>query len=372
MNEKKYERAAYLAHLLICIGGGAVLFYVFVRFGLNIVLPFGIGWAVALMISPVAKRLAGKRGRGERLWSAVLLIALLSLLIFLIIIASNRLFREARQLLLRLSAGEFSEIPEKIGNFIKDLTDVFPSLGSEEGFFGFSDEIVTNLVSSAVSSLTNVLTGFLSSAVRSIPSFLLFVMVTVISSFYFCLDVSVFHGFLRKLLPPKLSEALPQMKRNVLCVAGKYFRAYVLILLMTFCQLFIGFGIMRLSYSFLLALVISFVDILPVLGVGSVLLPWAAFSFLSGQWNVGAGLLVIYGCVTVVRQIAEPKIVGGSIGLHPLATLVAMYAGLKLVGMAGLIFGPVAAIIVKSCLDVRSKNKKQEKIQNLQKSNRNI
>ena len=114
---------------------------------------------------------------------------------------------------------------------------------------------------------------------------------------------------------------------------------------------------MRVSYSFLLALVISFVDILPVLGVGSVLVPWAVFSFVSGRWNFGIGLLIIYGCVTVVRQIAEPKIVGGSIGLHPLATLVSMYAGLKLLGVTGLLIGPVTAIIVKSLFDVTQKGK---------------
>ena len=346
-----------MAHLLICIGGGAVLLYVFLRFGLKVILPFAIGWAVALLISPVAKKLAGKSGRGERVWSVILLLALLSLIIFLIVVASNRLFREARQLLVRLGAGEFSDITEKIGEMIKKLTERFPGASGEGGFFDFSEEIITNVVSSAVSGISSILTGILSSTVRGIPSFLLFVFVTVISSFYFCFDISVFHGFVRKILPTKMAAALPDAKKRVLGVAGRYFRAYVLILLMTFCQLFLGFGIMRVSYSFLLALVISFVDILPVLGVGSVLVPWAVFSFVSGRWNFGIGLLIIYGCVTVVRQIAEPKIVGGSIGLHPLATLVSMYAGLKLLGVTGLLIGPVTAIIVKSLFDVTQKGK---------------
>ena len=357
MNEKKYERAGYFAHLLICIGGTAVLFYVFLRFGVKVILPFAIGWAVALFISPVAKKLAGTSERGERIWSVVLLVALLSLLIFLIVMASNRLFLEARQLLLRLSDGEFSDISQRIKEFLKSLTDRLPDSVDEGGFFDFSEEIITNLVSSALSGVTNVLTGILSSAVLGLPSFLLFVFVTVISSFYFCFDISVFHGFVRRILPPKMSAALPEAKRRVMSVAGRYFRAYVLILFITFCQLFLGFGIMRVSYSFLLALVISFVDILPVLGVGSVLIPWAVFSFVSGRWHFGIGLLIIYGCVTVVRQIAEPKIVGGSIGLHPLATLASMYAGLKLLGVAGLIIGPVAAIVAKSCLDLAQKGK---------------
>ena len=334
-----------------------MLLYVFLRFGLKVILPFAIGWAVALLISPVAKKLAGKSGRGERVWSVILLLALLSLIIFLIVVASNRLFREARQLLVRLGEGEFSDITEKIGEMIKKLTERFPGASGEGGFFDFSEEIITDVVSSAVAGISSILTGILSSTVRGIPSFLLFVFVTVISSFYFCFDISVFHGFVRKALPHKMAAALPDAKKRVLGVVGRYFRAYVLILLITFCQLFLGFGIMRVSYSFLLALVISFVDILPVLGVGSVLIPWAVFSFVLGRWNFGIGLLIIYGCVTVVRQIAEPKIVGGSIGLHPLATLVSMYAGLKLLGVTGLLIGPVTAIIVKSLFDVTQKGK---------------
>ncbi len=357
MNDKKYQRAAYLAHLLICIGGGAVLFYVFLRFGLKIILPFIIGWSVALLISPVAKRMAGKSERGERIWSAVLLVLLLSLLILLISLGTSRLFREAQQLLIRLSSGDLADIPERLGSFIRSFTSRLPKLGSSDGLLGFSDEIVTDLLSTAISRITSVLTGFLSSTVRGIPSFLLFITVTVISSFYFCLDMTAFHGFLRRVLPSRITASFPEMKHRVLGVVGKYLKAYAMILVLTFCQLFVGFGIMGISYSFLLALIISFVDILPVLGVGSVLIPWALFSFASGTGGRGVGLLILYGTVTVVRQIAEPRIVGDSIGLPPLATLISMYAGLKLVGVPGLILGPVSAIVIKSCIEVWMKGR---------------
>jgi predicted PurR-regulated permease PerM len=103
-------------------------------------------------------------------------------------------------------------------------------------------------------------------------------------------------------------------------------------------------------YAFLVAFIISLLDLLPALGAIAVLAPWSALSFASGNVRVGAGLLILAGVVTLTRQIAEPKIVGKSLGLHPLVALFAMYAGLKLFGAAGLVLGPCAAIVVRSAL----------------------
>jgi predicted PurR-regulated permease PerM len=103
-------------------------------------------------------------------------------------------------------------------------------------------------------------------------------------------------------------------------------------------------------YAFLVAFIISLLDLLPALGAIAVLAPWSALSFASGNVRVGAGLLILAGVVTLTRQIAEPKIVGKSLGLHPLVALFAMYAGLKLFGAAGLVLGPCAAIVVRTAL----------------------
>ena len=96
------------------------------------------------------------------------------------------------------------------------------------------------------------------------------------------------------------------------------------------------------------ALIISFVDVLPVLGVGSVLVPWAVILLIGGHKGVGIGLLVMFAIIYLVRQYAEPKIVSTQMDVHPLITLIAMYAGLKLAGLLGLIFAPLIAFVVKT------------------------
>ena len=99
-----------------------------------------------------------------------------------------------------------------------------------------------------------------------------------------------------------------------------------------------------------MAFIIAGLDFLPIIGAGAVLLPWALLSFAGGDLRFGLGLLIIYGVVTIARQISEARLIGGSLGIHPLATLFAMYAGLKLFGFFGMLMGPVAALAAREYL----------------------
>lgn len=103
-----------------------------------------------------------------------------------------------------------------------------------------------------------------------------------------------------------------------------------------------------MDYAFLLAAVIAVIDILPVLGVGTVLIPWATIAFIERNMRLGFGLLILYGVIVIVRQFAEPKIVGGTLGIHPLLTLAAMYLGFRLFGVAGMIIGPILALLARA------------------------
>jgi len=94
-------------------------------------------------------------------------------------------------------------------------------------------------------------------------------------------------------------------------------------------------------------------DIIPVLGPGTLIIPWAVWSFVVGDIGFGIGLLVIYIIVSVTRYILEPKIVGDRVGLHPLAALAAIFIGMKLFGLVGLILGPITLAVVLAMLKAR-------------------
>jgi sporulation integral membrane protein YtvI len=152
-------------------------------------------------------------------------------------------------------------------------------------------------------------------------------------------------------IPERPAGILRDIKRYLGVVILQFVRSYAIILLVTFSELAIGFAILGVKNVFLLALLISLFDILPVVGLGAVLLPWAAISLVTGNTALGIGLVVMYVVILVVRNIIEPKIVGDRVGLHPLLTLVCMFVGAKLFGVIGLFGLPVAVAILKALND---------------------
>ena len=120
----------------------------------------------------------------------------------------------------------------------------------------------------------------------------------------------------------------------------------MLIMGMTFLELFIGFSVLGVKYSFLAAIAGAMIDILPIFGVGTLLVPWAVLMLLTGNQFMGVGLLVLWAVISVVRQFAEPKIVGKQVGLHPLLTLLCMWLGLKLFGGIGMFILPISLLII--------------------------
>ena len=131
----------------------------------------------------------------------------------------------------------------------------------------------------------------------------------------------------------------------------------MILFLLTLAEIFIGLSVLKVKYSFLLSLFIALIDILPILGVGSVLIPWAIFEILTKNMRMGLGLLILYGVVLIIRQIIEPKLISKGIGIHPLAAVVSIYAGLRLFGIVGMILGPFAALLIKNLIESASVSK---------------
>ena len=127
-------------------------------------------------------------------------------------------------------------------------------------------------------------------------------------------------------------------------------------MVLTFFEVFVGLSIIGVDYAFLMALIIAFLDILPVFGVGTVLIPWSIIAFLTHDFGKGVGLIILWAIVTIIRQVAEPKIVGGSIGLHPIVTLIGMYVGFRLFGILGTFLAPAAIIAVRAYFGNRAIN----------------
>jgi sporulation integral membrane protein YtvI len=167
--------------------------------------------------------------------------------------------------------------------------------------------------------------------------------VTLISAFSFCTDTGSLLQSAVGLLPSRWQEKLPVLRERLRSVGRRYLRAYLVLFSVTFSLLLIGFFLLRADYAFLLALLVTVIDFLPLLGVGCVLLPWGLILLLLGQYVRGVGMLLLYLVIAVVHQLLEPHLIGKTLGLPTVVTLLATYAGYRLLGIPGMLLGPPIA-----------------------------
>lgn len=243
---------------------------------------------------------------------------------------------------------------------IKEFLAQFDIAAAEQVDNWFSD--LSSEIISLITSFSTSAVKFVSGVATAMPSLILKIVLTVISTFYFALDFERIVAFLRSLLPQKALTMLHTLKVKGQKSFGIFIRSYILVFLLTFAELSLGFIVLRIQYPVLLGLIVAIVDILPVLGTGLVLLPWAVVNLIIGNYFLGIGLLVLYIAITVVRNIVEPKLVGTQIGLHPLATLISMFVGLQLFGLIGLFGFPVTlSILIQFKDDLRAMYEKKVK-----------
>ena len=213
-----------------------------------------------------------------------------------------------------------------------------------------------------ISKLGGIITSFLGKVMRATPKAMITFIVTLMSCFYLSIDYDNIREKVMNFLPISVSKHLTVFKARANYALKSYVRAYLSLMLLTFIQVFIGLLILGQKYAFLIALAVAAVDVLPIFGAGTVLLPWAIIVLLLKNYSLGTGLMILYGIVTIVRQIAEPRIVGSSLGIHPLLSLFSMFAGLQLFGFIGMLLGPAVALVLKEFLNKRS-NIQKESIQ---------
>lgn len=347
MVEKKRAFIINFVYALIII----VCTYLVLRFSVNYLMPFIIGFIIAFVLKPVIAVLT--RLFGKRKWTSLVVI-----IVFYMLLGT---------LLIWLFFALLSTV--------KTFVDVVPDLyvdtmkpAIEEITIWFTKsvkqidsgiaEFLTQFLSTAVSAIEGFLRSFsaatlsfLTGFISSVPSILIAILISIISSFFFTLDYEKIVNTMMMVIPEKQRSLVNDAKTTLIRVIGRYLRAYGLLMSLTFVQLSIAFLFLGISNPIGLAIMIASVDILPVLGTGSVMIPWSLWQIAVGDRTLGIALVVVYIIITINRNILEPKIVGDQIGLHPLVTLMCIYLGVKLFGFVGLLGLPIVVTLVKSLHD---------------------
>lgn len=185
----------------------------------------------------------------------------------------------------------------------------------------------------------------------NIPRLCMNILLTVIATVFTEVEYEEVVLFLERQIPEGWKNTTAEIRTGILELAGKCMLSYLLIMLLTYAELVVGFWLLGIEGAFVIAFIIAVLDILPVLGTGTILLPWMIAAFMSGNLKQGIGILLLYLVITVVRNIVEPRLVGSQIGLSPVVMLPCMILGLHFFGLPGLFIVPYGTAFLKSLND---------------------
>lgn len=309
-------------------------------------MPFIIGWIIALIANPLVRFLDEKIRIRRKAGSAIVIIAVIALVVGAVYGACSILGREL--------SGFIQELPAMWRSVEADFADAGRTLESFSRYFSPEiQEQISSIVDTLVGFITNIVDSLSTPTVtavgnfaKNIPSILVAVIMCLLSSYFFIAQreevIRAFHRY----LPAGLAEKWNVLSSSMKNAVGGYFKAQLKIEVWMYVLLLIGFLILDVGYAALIALGIAFLDFFPVLGTGTVLLPWAVVKILSGDYKLAVGLLIIWGAGQLARQLIQPKIVGDSVGLPALPTLVLLYVGYKVGSVGGMILAVPAGIIL--------------------------
>lgn len=331
---------------LISVGaltGFLVATYLIIKFLFPVLAPFLLAVILAQLIEPLVSRLEwrGKVPRGAAAGFVMVMITSGFVLLLVVGIAfliyEIRLFSAYVPSYYALAMDLTNQLAERLGA----LNEMLPTSINR-----LMQDLLTNAqatVSRQAPRVVETLGTF-----TGLPLLMLNMMIALVATFFLSRDRRVIYDFIMGLMPKDLRPKIRAVKFEVWASAMRFARAQLILIALTMVLSIMGLALIGSNYAVTIGLLIGFADILPVLGPAAVFLPWIGYHFLFGSTAFGAKVLIVYLIVAGIRQILEAKVIGEQIGLHPLATLFALFIGLKVFGAWGVVAGPLLAILLKA------------------------
>jgi len=322
----------------------------------SVTYPFIIAWIIAFFMNPLVNFLHKKVKLPRFLAVLVVLIlifgiiaSLLTLLIGELISITEFLAKNVQKVFENsLSAIEYW-INYTVEPIMQQLSNYFSHLNEDQ-----QNTIITNLKeigSNLATSIASILQSFLSKAPAFFswfPNAATVLLFTILATFFISKDWYKLKKTAGTYVPIKVRNSSMKVYIELRKALFGFIRAQLTLIFITFLIVLIGLLILRVKYALAIAFIIGIVDLLPILGTGFVFVPWTIYQFIIQNYSLGIGLAVLYAVVIVQRQLMEPKIVASNIGLSPLATIISIFIGLKVIGVLGLIVGPIIAVFINT------------------------
>ena len=330
----------------------AGIVYIFIKHVLILVMPFIIGFLVALLLRPVIKLVSNKFHVPNKIAAVALVLLSYAGVSSLVSWIGMRFVILIKNSIVRLPETYAIQIEPVIRDIFENVEKASAKL--DPMMVQVIQDIaasVSQSTGSIITKISSTVIDFLSSSVSFLPGLFLGIIFAVISSLFFAIDYNKITAYLSSRLPSKNPGLFTEIKTMVTGIGFKYVKAYAILMAVTFAELAIGLLLLRVDGAIEVAALIAVIDFLPVLGTGGVVIPWIFIELIQGKFPFALGLTALYLLITVVRNILEPKLIGEQLGLHPLIMLISMYVGVKIFGFVGLIALPVTIVVIKYLYD---------------------
>lgn len=337
INKQKIFIIKFLYFILIL----GIIFFIF-KYALPVLFPFIVAFSISIILRHPVDFISKHLKINRKFVGVLLLLLLYGSISFVFIFFGTKLFRYIGELFQKLPETYTTNIEPALNIIIYKIQDIIPELNVVLDLENISKYIM-NIINSISLSAVNLI----ASIATKIPSFLVKFIFAIIASFLCTLDYYKVTGFIMRQFPERVQEIIINVKQNIFGTIVKFLKAYSILMFVTFIQLSVGLTIFNIPNSITLAAIFSMLDVLPAIGVGGLLIPWSIIEFIKGNYDLAIGLLVIYGIISIVRSILEPKVIGKQIGLNPLITLTSMFLGAEILGFFGIFIFPIIATIIK-------------------------
>lgn len=315
---------------------------VLVKYALPLLTPFAGGFVIAYLLKNFIRPLAKKTGLSWKLCAVIVVLIFYLLMGGLVALLGVQALSNVADMIRNIPAlyedyiqpfffSALWNVEEFLMRLDPSLVNVLNEMGGE--MISSMGQMVSNLSVKAMSIVTSL--------AYSLPGTFIQLVLLIISTFFIAIDYDNLKAFCLRQMNEAAKNVFLEIKEYVVGTLWVCIRSYAIIMTITFIEISIGLSLLRVPHAFLIAAVIAIFDILPVVGTGGIMLPWALLAAVSGNLKLGLGLLLLYVVITVIRNIIEPKIVGGQLGLHPIVTLSSMFVGVQVLGVVGLFGFPI-------------------------------
>lgn len=317
--------------------------YLILKVAAVYLLPFIIGIIIAYAVQKPSELLSKKTNLKKENFAAILSVLVFISVIILIAVLGWFLYNQFSSFigLFMVRSASFKNYIEQAYEWLQRL---FRSIDGE--FDGTLNKLTNDTVSSFINKLGVILSNTTTTFIKKLPTIIISSVVTVVATCYISKEYGNLIKFIKGFLNDKIIKKIVDIRNIFTECFFKFLVGYFWLFMITCLELSIGFLILKIEHFIVIAFLISLLDLLPIIGTGAVLLPWAAFSFFENDYKLGFGLVILYFIVTVLRNFIEPKIIGHQIGVNPLFTLLFVFLGFRLGGFFGMLILPIAITVL--------------------------